>query len=314
MYDILKEQFHSKKAFAQSKNFNVVRPEKIPTFFNDMYPLAQDYYHELNPYFLAKLYHPDLFKFSDVITVRDGYVTFAHFLLTHFANFSKLGPKLYLIHKDLAKLVPYNLAPYFATWTLVQDPKKSIILKDAKTVVIFAFGSDDFFGDLEIMRERLHPLKNIPQDAKVEVYTPVRRNVFELKGKESLAIHHLINEMKDALSGREFTFLNSEQFFDKTDFKNTYVLDLSPDKYHVSDSYLHYYALSRGATVNHIDTKTPEDSFFDIALSFNHELHIAPLPKIENAFADLLFYAKSTANKDYLFDPSFQDLVRNLFK
>ena len=83
------------------------------------------------------------------------------------------------------------------------------------------------------------------------------------------------------LPENELTFLKHNDFFDITDFNQTYFFDLSFDQLVVSDNYLHFYTQSRGATVNnHTLSKPPEDSFFSFDLSLYHELHICPLPKV----------------------------------
>lgn len=314
MLDIIKGQFDSGDAFASNKNYGVIKRDQIPSYFNDMYPLAQDYYHELNPFFVGKIYHPDLFNFSKVMTVRDGYVAFAHFLLTNHSKFSKFGTKLFLIPAEFTKLLPPNLLPYFGTWTIVQSPHKSMTIEKAKKVVITALATEDYLGDLEILESRLAPLKNTPKDATVEVYAPMRKNAFDLEGRESLVAHILVSKLKDMLPGKQIQFLNSKQFFDKTDFSNTYVFDLASDQFVVSDNYLHYYCVSRGATVNLLNSKVPKDSIFNLALSFNHELHVSPLPEVTSVFSELVLYSKSAATKDYLHDPNFHAVLRELFK
>lgn len=315
MYDIIKEQFKSGNALTQSRNHNAVKREFWPKFYWDLYPLAQEYYHELNPYFLFNIYRPELLKFTNVFTVRDGYINFADFILNNFSTLRDLGPELFLIHPSLAKLVPQNASDLFGTWKIVQ--KKQTKLEEARKVTIFGFISEQYLGDLDNLPERLKPLKNIKADAEISLYLPIRKNVFELQGKESLAIHLVMNHIKDALPGRKLKILSSEHFFDITDFKNSYIFDLALDNFIVSDNYLHYYVQSRGATVNNGSlTSAPDDSVFSLDLSLHHELHACKLPSVENHFMDLLMYKKqnpSMKSKEFIFDPNFQGTLREIF-
>jgi hypothetical protein len=147
MYEILKEQFKSGKSLTQSKYYSTVKRELWPKFFWDLYPLAQEYYHELNPYFLFNLYRPEFFKFTPVITVRDGYVPFANFLLNNFQNFSKLDSNVFLIHPELAPIIPEPLKKHFGAWNIVQ--KKQLTLQTAKKVIIFGFVCDQYLGEAD---------------------------------------------------------------------------------------------------------------------------------------------------------------------
>jgi hypothetical protein len=314
MLEIIKEQFTSGKALSQSKYYNAVKREMWPKFYWDLYPLAQEYYHELNPYFLFNIYRPDFYRFTKVFTVRDGYVPFASFILTNFNTFAKLEAGQFLVHPDLARLVPTNINSQFGCWQIVQ--KKQIELSQARKVIVFGFVSDQYLGNMDDLKERLKELKNISSDAEIELYLPIRKNVFELHGKESLTIHLLMDYIKDILPGRKLKILTSEHFFDITNFKNTYVYDLAADNFIVSDNYLHYYVQSRGATVNNKSlTKAPEGSMFSLDLSLHHELHVCPLKKDKNFFTDLLFYKKENPGiKDLTFDPVLQSMLRESFK
>lgn len=314
MLENIKEQFRTGKAFTQSKYYGNIKRELWPKFYWDLYPLAQDYYHELNPYFLFNMYRPDFFKFTKVLTVRDGSMPFANFMLTNFATFSKLETGTLLIHPDLAPIVPPNLASYFGTWKIVQ--KKQIELHKAKKVFVFGFVSEQYLGTLDNFKQKIAPLKDISPEAEVNLILPIRKNVFEVKSLESTTIHNVMDLIKDALPGRKLKILTGEQFFDLTDFKNSYYYDLALDNFIVSDNYTHYYVQSRGATVNNNSLKeAPQDSMFSLELSFNHDLHICPLPKGRNIFTDLLMFKKEYPTvKDFLFDPLLQSIVRENLK
>ncbi len=120
MYELIENQFKSGKALTQGKYYSIIKRDLWPKFYWDMYPLAQEYYHELNPYFLFNIFTPELYKFAKVFTVRDGYLNFADYMLKHVSTFNKLGVGCFLIHPSLAKLVPAHLTQYFASWQIVQ--------------------------------------------------------------------------------------------------------------------------------------------------------------------------------------------------
>jgi|GEM_PF-3315529 hypothetical protein len=312
MYEIIKKQFLSSKSLVLPKYHYGIKRELWPPFNRDLYPVSLEYFHELNPYFLCNLYRKEFFKFTDVITVRDGYVTFADFLLKNASNFNELGTKLFIIHPELAPLVPQNIRHYFATWQIVQ--KNQITLNEASKVVVFGLVCDHYIGSISKLKEKLKTLSQIKKDAKIEVYLPVRRNMFERTDKESILIHEVMKILTTAFSGRDFYILNTEDMFESSNMKNNYFFDLAPDKFITSDNYLHYYAQSRGGTVNNSSLKVaPKDSLFNLDLSLHHELHVTPLPQGRNVFMDILLYKKQNAYvKDFTYDPNFHSLLRNL--
>lgn len=314
MYEILNEQFKSGKALSQNKYQSSIKKENWAKFYWDMYPLNESYYHEFNPVFLFNLYKEDFFKFTPVLTVRDGYLTFATFIMNNFMTFSRYSSNLFLIHEDLAPLVPPNITQYFGVWKRVQ--KKQTTLTDAKNVILFGFICDQYVGSMDELRERLKFLQTIRKDATLSLYLPIRRNVFEINPRESIATHIVLNMIKDLIPDREVKLLSGENFFDITDFKDTYIYDLAYDNFMVSDNYLHYYVQSRGATINNGSLlEAPKDSVFSFDLSLYHEFHVTPLPKVKSLFTDLLFYKKQNpAVKDYNFDPQMHGLLRDLLR
>lgn len=312
MYEILNQQFNTGTTFVEYHGS--IHRDKWPKFHWDLYPLVQEYYHELNPYFLYNLCQPELNKLVDVVTVRDGLCTFANFMLENFTTLPKLGPKVFLIHPDLAPLVPPSVAQYFACWNIVQ--KKQTQLEKAKKVIIFGFASDEYLGNFDYLSTRIQELKTISPEAKVEIFCPIRKDIFGSNKRESLAIIHLIDNLKDIFGNRKLSFLRSDHFFDNTDFKNTYFFDLKLDNFVVADNYLHYYVQSRGATVNNDSLEVaPENSIFNLDLSIHHELHVTPLPKVNNLFTEIFFYKKQNPGiKELMLDMKFQSILREGLK
>jgi hypothetical protein len=314
MLENIKEQFKSGKTLTQSKYYNFVKRELWPKYYWDLFPMAQEYYHELNPYFLFNMYRNDFFKFTKVTSVRDGYIPFASFILNNFSTFSKLEAGTLLVHPDLVPIIPPNIASSFGTWRIVQ--KKQLELSKAKKVIVFAFVSEQYLGTIDDVRKKLSALSTVSSEAAIELYLPIRKNVFDTVQKETLIIHQLMDAIKDILPNRKLKILTSEAFFDITVFKNTYVYDLAMDNAIVTDNYLHYYVQSRGATVNNESlTKAPEDSMFNLDISLHHEFHVCPLPKTKNIFTDLLFYKKERPGiKEYTSDPLLQSMLRDLLR
>lgn len=312
MLETIKEQFIRGKTLTQSKYCHSIDRNQWPKFYRDMLPLAQEYYHELNPYFLFNFYRMEHFRFSKCITVRDGYLNFASFILENFKNFSKLESGPLIIHPELTPIVPPTLIQHFACWQLVQ--KRQIKIKDAKRVVILGFANYEYLGDEEKLSKLLTDLDQIPEDAKIEVYLPIRRDVFGKNDREPLYIHNAVAQLKDALRSRNIKFITGEQFFEISDFKYTYVFDLAVDRMLVSDNYLHYHVQSRGGTVNNGSLlMKPEKSLFQFDMSIHHEFHVVPVPRVKSIFIDLLFFKKlNPEKKDFHFDTTFQRNLRNL--
>ena len=115
-----------------------------------MYPLGQDYFHELNPYFLFNYHNKEIFKISKLVTVRDGLLSFSNFILGNFTDFSSLESGPMLIHPDLAPLVPPTLRDQLSKNSLKQFgiEAASKILKG-----IYSNPSQQFSGFNEFFKE-----------------------------------------------------------------------------------------------------------------------------------------------------------------
>lgn len=319
MLDLIKDQFEKPRTLTQSKYYTLVRRDHWPKFYWDLFPLAQEYFHELNPYFLFNLYHPDLFKFSKVITVRDGYLTFASFMVDNAKNFRTMVPRPCFIHPDLAPIVPPFISELFASWKIVQ--KNQVTLKTAKRVIVFGLVSNEYLGDLsqdeylEKLKLRLAPLKEVPKETKIELFLPLRKEVFKSHQTEQINVYLLMSLIKDLLPGRKFEYTNTF-IFEETNFRDNYLFDIGIDKFLVSDNYMHYFMQSRGASVNNESLLSPpKDSFFSLDLSLYHELHLTPLPKVDNIFSDLFFYKKmKNQDKNLQYDIHFQTLAMSLLR
>lgn len=314
MYEIIKKQFENGRSLALLKYNSSVKRESRPDFDNDLYPINQDYFHELNPFFLCNLNPKELFSFTNVFTVRDGHITFADFLLNNFSNLQNLGPELFIIHPDLVPLIPDNIKNYFATWWTVQ--KEQTNLKAASKIIVTGIICEHTISNLDTLKLKLQKLKQIDPEASVELYLPIRRDMFYKKYKENVLIHQVMKCLSEILPDKDFKLLTTSNFFEIGNFKNTYVIDLAQDNFLVADNFLHYYVQARGGTVEASSlTSPPRDSFFSFDLSLYHELHITPLNQEKNVFMELLMYKKQNPHvKEYLYEPTFHNLLRELLK
>jgi hypothetical protein len=308
MYDLVNKQYRTGRTLIQNKYSSLIRKDLWPKFFWDLYPLGQDYFHELNPYFLFNFTSIALLKFSDLFTVRDGYVGLANFLLTNLTHIQK-NKTSFLIPPHFAPLLPPNSLDRFAAWSICHPDK--IEITEAKRVIIFAFLAEQYIGPIEQLKERFQVLSQIPQNTKIEIWAPVRRDPLQLQHKESIIVHQVVDIIREVLPNREIEWIDGEDFFENSNFRETYVFDAAFDQLLVGDNYLHYFVLSKGGSVNLVPKAAPSDSFFDLDLSIHHKLHVHPLPKVQsNLFMDLLYYKKQAAGRDLMFDTVFHGILR----
>lgn len=308
MLDLINAQFENGRSLSQNRYHDFSNRGRWPNFHWELYPLAEEYYHELNPFFLYNLYSKSFYNVVSFFTVRDGYVTFADYILKNFQRIPKLGA-YYLIHKDLAPIVPPNLRQYFSCWELCQ-PKK-IKLNEAKTVVIFGLICDQYLGNYKLLEERLQVLKDIHPDASIELFLSQRKEPFDREGKEVVTHFELVAMIKDILPGRKIHFLKTQEFLAKTHFTDLYFFDMGGDNFLVADKYIHYYVASRGGTVNQLQQEAPKNSVFEIAVSFHHNMHVVPFPEnVESIFIDMLFNSKNFPTTDNVLDYHLQRFLK----
>lgn len=313
MYEIINKQFQSGNSLIQRKYHYSLERKRWPKLHSELLPASEDYYHELNPFFLSNIHNSDLLNFSDVLTVRDGYISFASFLLNHHQKLPYLGTKLFLVHPRLIPLIPEDLLHQFGMWRIIQ--KNPIPIEEAGQIILYGILNEDNIGDLNRLNSRLQMIANIKKEAQVSVYLPVRKNIFTESEKEFLLVHQVMESIKNALPNRKLNILTSEAFFSQNSLVDTFVVDLAADQFLISDNYVHYFVLSRGGTINIDNPKESPKSIFSFDLSFYHELHISPLPTTLRFFDDLLFYKESNPHiQNYARDPLFQDILKSLLR
>jgi len=309
MYDIISKQFQRGDSLVQEKYKRSLEKELWPPFHVDLAETTRDYYHELNPFFLHNVHKSDLLKLSDVLTVRDGYLTFGSFLLKNYKRLSRFHTKIYFVHPQLVPLIPQEYLDLFATWEIVQ--KNPIPLETASKIILYGILNEDNIGNLNTFTHRLQSLKRIKSDAEVSVYLPLKKNFIPQGEEDFLLIHHVMNIIKSTIPNHKINILSTKDFFTKNSFKSTLVLDLAYDQYLISDNFVHYHVLSKGGSVNLARAKNLPKSIFSFDLSLYHELHISPLPSVASIFGELLYYRRCNPMvEDFTKDFLFQDILK----
>lgn len=304
MYDILKEQFDRPSTILNGAGMHVLLDMKYPLFWTELHPYNGDYYHEFNPYFLFNVTRPAIFNLAKTFFVRDGKLPFAQFMVKHFQSLTQLKT-LFLIHKDLAPLVPEKLREKFLVWEISQKKRPS--LREAKKVSLSFFANEIYAGKIEDFQERVKILSELRPDAEVALH--VRTNPLFSKSLENTYAVESLRILFGQLSSHSCQIIESDELIQTSNFPGEVFLDLAPDKFVIADSFLDFYAASRGAGLAHVTDRSPKNEIFSLNLSLNHKLHICTFPKTSSIFADILLHQKN-ATKDMLTDPSFHDLIR----
>lgn len=312
MKEIIQAQFKSGKSLTKSKYHGYINKGEWPKFVWEFYPIAEEYYHELNPYFVSNYYKDYLIKFSQTTVVRDGYLAFVNFILQYFQTLPKMETGLFFIDPDFAPLLPTNISHLFGSWTLVH--KNHITIEQADRVLVFGLVSDEYLGDLEALKVKLDAIKPTSKNSVIDIFLPLRRNVFERENKENVLIHEVIATIKSSLKNKKLNFIRSKDFFETAVLNGTYLVDLRADKMIASDSYLDHYFLSKGGSSSNVtQTEAPDDSLFSLELSPHHELHLRPLPQVKSFFPEILYHKRIYHVQDSLYDYGLKSLLRDFF-
>lgn len=304
---IIEAQLASGKAFTQNRNQLVIDKSQYPKYHWELFPFMQDYYHELNPFFVSNFHKKEHYSFTDVHTVRDGRIAFANFLLTNI-EYIKASKKLFLIPESFSDLIPSNVKEQFACWHLSR-PGKLPITK-AKRVIIFGMLLEKYLGPLDNLEKRIkQDFTSISEDTTIELLLSQRQDPFAHQNKESLIHFQVFDIIRSIFPERDLKLIKLDKFLDRTFNSDDYLYDLKYNDMVVSDSYLHYFFLSKGSSVNLIPEFAPEDAIHSLKLSFWHHLHVTPIKQVDNSlFAELLFYKKLNS-RNLLQDKVFIDMI-----
>ena len=307
MYEIIKNQYGSGKALIQSESYLKLKSPLHVSMPTDLFPLTQNYYHRLNPCFLSGLQSLETLKYQRLLTVRDGAIHLASFLLQH-------GPKLkdtqnyFLIEKSLAPIVPDYLRSSFAVWSLSKQMASS--LNEIKKVIIYGSMIPQYTGPMAGVIEKLEILATLPKEVEVEVFVSMNKNPFEEQERGAMMLQELISHIKDFAGSRQLSFVTSEDFMERTSFKGCFLLDLMHDKMVIADSYLQYYVASKGGVVSALPIKNSGPFVFEMDLSFYHQMHVSPLPDGESIYPELLYCKKQSPGKTALTDSILHEILR----
>lgn len=306
MLEILNEQYQSKRAFTQNKNAGILNRTPYPSYWTDLYPMGQDYYHEFNPQFTFNVTRPETFRFAKTFTIRDGAIPFAHFLLKNLSIIPNLKTHL-IVNESLANLIPPSLKEHFSLWSVAQNTK--LPFEKVKKVLIFALLCDQYLTTKEEIKNRLRVVSEFDPAVEIELYIPARKNPFDPSWKDSVISQETLSLIKEVLGNRKLHFHTTTSLLEKTDLKGYYFIDLAQKNFLMADSYMDYFVSSRAGFVQSMATTSPENSIFELDLSFNHTLYIKGFTQAHSHFADLLFYKKQSI-RDPLFDPLFHEMVK----
>lgn len=306
MLETIKEQYSKGKTLSKSHFYQQLH-HPAGQIFGELYPLAVDYYHELNPAFLFKVNQIELLKQFSAVTVRDGAVSFGDFILKNFQTIPKIKTH-FIIHPRLAPLVPSNITSSFSSWKIVQKNKTTI--QDAKRILIIGLMNFQVLPELNAIKKQLAVLEKVPSSTEIDIYLPFRSNPFGLPWKESYLGYEFIEALREVLPKNKFNFMTNPELVEKASWNGTYCLDLMSSKLVISDSYMNHHMASRGASISTFDQLEDEKSFFEIDMSLSHKIQFSPLPKVDSLFPEMIFYKKQASTVVYNSDPRFHALLR----
>lgn len=307
MYEQIKTQLRSGKALVQQKHQSIIKQNNSPNFVKDFNPVETAYYHELNPYFTFNISEDRYFRFAKTFTVRDGLVNFGAFIL----KYADLIPNFethFIIHPDLAPMVPAHLKSFFSIWELSQKNEMNIC--EAKKILIFGIVNDNYIGQLESLKRKLQLLNQISPKTLIEVCLPIRKNPFDLQYRESNLCYEVLNIIKDATQGRQIKIIDTTTMLQKNNFRDSYLIDLAPDKFFISDNFVHYLFASHGGKVEAMPNMPLQEAYLEIALSPYHCISVAPFPDVASRYSEILRYKEHATSNDPVTDPLFQTLFR----
>lgn len=306
MLDSIKLQLKKKELFVRMNSYLYHRPNDATIISHDFYPFYSDYFHEMNPAFVANVTNIEIFNLFPAVTVRDGSVVLANWLVKNLQVIPTMKTHFF-IHQNQARLLPPSLKSSFSCWTVVQ-PKK-ITPQQAKRVLLLGI-LNDVVLDLKEVEKILKELGEISKDIELEIFIPHRRNPYSIPWNESNIIQELVELIKKLYPENKLKFLKVKDILDSSNWSGTYVVDLFHDSTYLSDSYVNHAIAARGGTISTFASEGQSNSLFEMDLSLHHKIQYFPLPEAESIFADLIFYKKQTSARDLSSHLSFHALLK----
>ena len=307
MLTIINEQLKNPKVLCKQRYYLSLSPQRATQVAADMYPIWQDYYHELNPGFLFRIGKTDYLNFFPMLTVRDGAVSFASFILKNPPSAKKIKTQ-FIIHPEMARFLPPQLKTQYFAWNVYQ--KKQIQISEAKKILLTGFANAQSLPSEAALRAKLSLVSKAPADCPIEIFMPIRNDPFSERWLENQTPMKIMEMIKGAIGNRNLRLLVTREMMERSNWNETYCLDLMDNNFVVSDSYLNHFIASRGGTTSAFSSQSNPEAFFEFDLSLNHKLQIGPLPDVESIYTEMIFYQKRSTVSDYIMDPSFHDLVR----
>lgn len=298
MLEQINTHLKSSRYLMENSNYLGLKRELWPKVSGDLYPLAHDYYHNLNPFFGFNAVNFDFFKTFPAVTLRDGGFPLACFYTQKFPRLLN-SEQTILVHKDCEHFVPGQLKNKTLSYKMVQP--RRIKIEEAKQIIIVGVLSDQMILDKEKIEKKLEILASCSNDAKIKIFLQTRKNPFDLTYSEPQLTSPLTFSLFKKLKTTP-EFLTTHKLMGLSFLKDSYVINLSTDNYIISDSFTDFLLSSKGATIHEWDTPSDTDSLLNVNVSLFHHMEVNQIKK-ESIFNELIFMKKSSIVSDPLYDP-----------
>jgi len=309
MFEKIKRQLVSPETFFNADAPFVSDKGSSQDINSSLYPLAQDYYHDLNPCFSFNLNSLPFFKKFPVVTFRDGAFSFASFMTQNFSQFNA-SEQLVLVHKEIEHFVPAHLKKNFMSYQMAQ--KNRLNIQDARRIIIVGILSDQVLEDEEQIKEKLKILDGVSEDATIHLYLQTRKSPFQQFYLESTLIEPFKWDLFKRFK-KQPIFLNSANLLNLSCLGDAYVINLQSNRFLIGDSYSDYLLASRGATISEWNyTRDESVNHFVHPISLYHQIEITPIQK-ESVFPELMLKKKILNRNDLISDGHFWALTKQNF-
>ena len=309
MLEQINHQLENPLYLNANSNYLGLKRDLWPKLSSDLYPLAGEYYHDLNPFFSFNILNYEFFSTFPVVTLRDGFYSTAVFYSLQFAKLLKNKQTL-LVHKKNEAIVPDQLKNKSFSYKMVQP--KRIHISVAKQVILIGVVSDQILENYEQILAKLEILKEISPQTKVKIYFQTRKNPFEQNYSEHLITTPFMYQLFKKIKS-DPQFITTSELVQLGFLKETYVINLMNDTFFIADSYIDYLLSSKGATIHEWDAPSIKAPLKTHPISLFHQIEINEI-KSQTIFSDLIFIKKRSYAAETLYDPFFFTQVKNLFE
>ena len=308
--DKIKSQIKSRMVLVKHPTYNPYRTPFLDSYRADIYPVCLDYYHELNPFMAMDLDNIGYLNDCKVTTLRDGVVSFADFLLKNINKLQDLDTH-FLVHPDLARIIPEHLKEKFSCWH--HGHTKKMVAQESEKFFIFALAGEELVLDLDKTKLKLLEIKEWMNKKEIILFISNRKNPFQLLWNESVLLHEIIDLIKSIFPENKISYVTIKDVLNMNSWHKIYCLDLFNNTLIHSDNYLNHFIAARGGMINDFNSSPMDDIIFKMPLSLYHEIRLTPLPKFKSIFPEVLFYKKKHPQSELLTDPVFYQLLKNQY-